>query len=200
MYVQVENVTLARRGQSAQGTLHLTPHHLIFCHSPPVPDGGLPQTAKSPKSRELWITYPVISFCTLRPAPAASRVPSSIRLRCRDFTFVCLYFTSESKARDAYDSIRSWTCKIGRIEKLYAFTYQPQGPEKDIDSWNIYDIRAEYRRMGIGDGPKPGGWRISSINSDYAVCCPQCCEYVVDLQIVFSNLSGPSRGPFSDLR
>jgi hypothetical protein len=122
------------------------------------------------RPRELWITYPIIAFCTLRPAPAASRQPSSIRLRCRDFTFVCFYFANESKARDVYESIRAWTCKIGRIEKLYAFAYQPQVPEKDVNSWGIYDPMREWRRMGLGDDSQKSNWRISSINSDYVVC------------------------------
>jgi myotubularin-related protein 6/7/8 len=161
-------VTLARRGEQVVGTLHLTPHHLIFVHTPPPSDGATAIQAARP--RELWITYPIIAFCTLRPAPAASRQPSSIRLRCRDFTFVCFYFANESKARDVYDSIRAWTCKIGRIEKLYAFAYQPQVPEKDVNSWGIYDPMREWRRMGLGDDSRKSNWRISSINSDYVVC------------------------------
>lgn len=121
------------------------------------------------RPRELWITYPIISFCTLRPAPTASRQPSSIRLRCRDFTFACFYFLNESKARDVYDSIKAWTCKLGRIEKLYAFTYQPQPPEKQVNSWDFYDPVKEWRRMGVGDPSRKNQWRISNINQDYSV-------------------------------
>lgn len=170
-------MTLARRGEQVVGTLHLTPHHLIFVHTPPPGEGATAVQAARP--RELWITYPIIAFCTLRPAPAASRQPSSIRLRCRDFTFVCFYFANESKARDVYDSIRAWTCKIGRIEKLYAFAYQPQVPEKDVNSWGIYDPMREWRRMGVGDDSRKLNWRISSINSDYVVCFSaiQCGRY-----------------------
>jgi myotubularin-related protein 6/7/8 len=162
--LQVEDVTLARRGEQISGTLHLTPHHIIFVHTPPSSD-----VANSPRPRELWITYPIISFCTLRPAPAASRQPSSIRLRGRDFTFACFYFTHESKARDVYDSIKAWTCKLGRIEKLYAFTYQPQPPEKSLDSWPFYDAQKEWRRMGVGASTMESNWRISTINQDYSV-------------------------------
>lgn len=162
--MQVEDVTLARRGEQVVGTLHLTPHHIIFVQSPVTNDGE-----KCPRPRELWITYPIISFCTLRPAPTASRQPSSIRLRCRDFTFVCFYFASEIKARDVYDSIKAWTCKLGRIEKLYAFTYQPQPPEKDVNYWGLYDPVKEWRRMGVGDPSRKNQWRISNINRDYSV-------------------------------
>lgn len=177
---QVEEVTLARRGEQVSGTLHLTPHHVIFVHTPPLDPGGDDDDGGGgsggggaarapPRPRELWITYPIISFCTLRPAPAASRQPSSIRLRCRDFTFACFYFADESKARDVYDSIKAWTCKLGRIEKLYAFTYQPQPPEKLVNSWDFYDPVKEWRRMGVGSPARKENWRISNINQDYAV-------------------------------
>jgi myotubularin-related protein 6/7/8 len=164
--LQVEDVTLSRRGDQVVGTIHLTPHHIIFVHTPVTDDDN----ARPPRPRELWITYPIISFCTLRPAPAASRQPSSIRLRCRDFTFVCFYFPSETKARDVYDSIKAWTCKLGRIEKLYAFTYQPQPPEKEISCWDFYDPMKEWRRMGVGDPSRKTKWRISNVNQDYSVC------------------------------
>ena len=154
------------------GTLHLTPHHLIFSHTPPQPKEASTEGTRSPRPRELWITYPIIANCTLRPTPLASRQPSSIRLRCRDFTFVCFYFTSETKARDAYDSIRAWTCKLGRIEKLYAFSYQPPPPEKESNSWKIYDPREELRRMGVGTGTG-SNWRISNVNADYSVGLPE---------------------------
>jgi len=160
-------VTLARRGEQVVGTLHLTPHHLIFSHTPPA--SAEPQAQGTViRPRELWITYPIISFCTFRPAPAASRQPSAIRLRCRDFTFVCFYFTSETKARDVYETIKLWTCKIGRIEKLYAFTYQPQAPEREFNGWDLYDARKEWARLGVGSSNS--AWRISQINADYGVC------------------------------
>ncbi|KKY24783.1 putative protein phosphatase [Phaeomoniella chlamydospora] len=165
---KVEDVTLARHGEQVVGTLHLTPHHLIFSHTPAFSPDSTQENTEPVRSRELWITYPIIAFCTLRPAPAASRQRSSIRLRCRDFTFVCFYFTNENKARDAYESIKAWTCKLGRVEKLYAFSYQPQVPERDVNSWNLYDPREELRRMGVGTGSVTN-WRISDINSDYTV-------------------------------
>ena len=165
---QVENVTLARRGEQVAGTLHLTPHHLIFVQNP---SASAITDVKPIRPKELWITYPIIAFCTFRPTPPASRQPSSIRLRCRDFTFICLYFQDDKKARDVYDSIRAWTCKLGRIEKLYAFSYQPQGSEKDVvpSGWSVYDPMKEWRRMGVGEGEKNKNWRISKINSDYQV-------------------------------
>ena len=68
-----------------------------------------------------------------------------------------------------YDSIKAWTCKLGRIEKLYAFTYQPPGPEKEVNGWDIYDARREWKRQGINDKSADKGWRVSKINTDYTV-------------------------------
>ncbi|KAK5940273.1 phosphatidylinositol-3-phosphatase ymr1 [Knufia obscura] len=169
--LQVGDVTLSRRGEHAKGTLHLTPHHLIFVHSPPPKPANSDPNAPPPRPRETWITYPIISFCTLRPTPTASRQPSSIRLRCRDFNFVCFYFSSPLQARDVFDSIKAWTCKLGKIERLYAFTYRPQGPEANVvpSGWSVYDPMREWRRQGIDDSSnnRKLNWRISTINKDY---------------------------------
>ena len=200
----MDQVKLVRRGQQVEGTLHLTPHHLIFSHSPPLEEHALSNgDAAPPKPRELWITYPIIQTCTIRLAPQPSHHLSSIRLRCRDFTFVCFCFDDDKNARDAYDSIRAWTCKIGRVEKLYAFTYQPQRPEKDVDGWSIYDPRAEWRRQGISEKGVDKGWRLSNINKDFGV--GRIPGYLVSdvantFGVVLTNLSLPSCGPLNDLR
>ncbi|KAI9736779.1 MAG: hypothetical protein M1834_000983 [Cirrosporium novae-zelandiae] len=168
---RVDNVTLARRGLEQVGTLHLTPHHLIFSYIPKSSAEGSPinsQDSAVAKLQERWITYPMISFCTLKLTPSVSRQPSSIRLRCRDFTFYCFFLSDDSKARDVFESIKAWTCKLGRIEKLYAFTYQPQKPENEQNGWDIYDPQKEFERMGILEKGTDYGWRISKINTDYS--------------------------------
>ena len=169
----MNDIKLLRRGQSVGGNLHLTPHHLIFCHNPDptteTVEDSMSEKAHKARPKELWITYPIIHICTLRPSPPASHLPSSIRLRCRDFTFVCFCFSDEKKARDVYESIKAWTCRLGKIEKLYAFSYQPQKPEKDVNGWKIYDAKREWKRMGVSDKGVDRGWRISSINTDYSV-------------------------------
>lgn len=68
-----------------------------------------------------------------------------------------------------YDSIKAWTCKLGRIEKLYAFSYQPQRPEKEVNGWTVYDAGREWRRLGVSEKSTEKGWRISAINTDYTV-------------------------------
>ncbi|KAL8728888.1 MAG: hypothetical protein Q9166_005128 [cf. Caloplaca sp. 2 TL-2023] len=170
---RVDDVKFVRRGEQVEGTLHLTPHHLIFSHTPPpTVDQPKGHSSHKTKPRELWITYPIIQSCTLRLAHPASHHPSSIRLRCRDFTFVCFCFSDEKKARDVYDSIKAWTCKLGRIEKLYAFSYQPQAPEMEFNGWDSYDARKEWKRQGISEKDSDKGWRISKINTDYGVLLP----------------------------
>jgi len=151
-----------------EGTLHLTSHHLIFSYIP-LPTSNQPQSAPA-RPRELWITYPMLSFCTYRPTHPASHQQPSIRVRCRDFTFVAFHFTSEEKARDVYDTIKNLTCRIGRLEKLYAFSYQAQGPEKDANGWKVYDPIKEWRRQGVGAQGANKGWRITKINENYEVC------------------------------
>jgi len=68
-----------------------------------------------------------------------------------------------------FESIKLWTCKLGKIEKLYAFTYRPQGLERDIvpSGWAVYDPMREWRRQGIGNEGN-NRWRISKINADYS--------------------------------
>ncbi|ORY12507.1 protein-tyrosine phosphatase-like protein [Clohesyomyces aquaticus] len=163
---KVEDVALWRRGVRFDGTLHLMPHHMVFSYLPPPPAGSSPP-AKPPRQKEVWVTYPMISYCVLRPSPPASRQQPSIRIRGRDFTFFAFNFMDEKKARDVYDTIRSLSCKVGRLDKLLAFSYVPKPPEDQLDGWQIYDARREYKRLGISPKDTEKGWRISEINKDY---------------------------------
>ncbi|KAI9679773.1 MAG: hypothetical protein M1817_004787 [Caeruleum heppii] len=168
---KVDDVQIIRRGIPLSGTLHLTPHHLIFSHTPSSPSedsvAGAPEKSPRARPKELWITYPIIAQCSIRPAPPGSGLSSSIRLRCRDFTFVTFHFAEDQEARDVFESIKALTCKLGRIEKLYAFSYRPQQPERDVNGWTCYDARQEWRRLGVSEKAVDKGWRISRINEDY---------------------------------
>lgn len=157
-----------RRGVRFEGNLHLMPHHMVFSYLPAPPPGSQVST-KPPRQKEVWITYPMISHCVLRPSPPASSQASQIRLRCRDFTFFSFHFTDDKTARDVYDSIRALACKLGRLDKLLAFSYQPKPPEDKYNGWEIYDARKEYKRLGISPKDSEKGWRISEINKDYKV-------------------------------
>jgi myotubularin-related protein 6/7/8 len=79
------------------------------------------------------------------------------------------HFLTDQEARSVYDSIKSLTCKLGRIDKLYAFSYAPQGPEKQINGWKLYDTKREFARQGISPKSTSKGWRITNINANYEV-------------------------------
>jgi myotubularin-related protein 6/7/8 len=160
---QVEDIKLWRRGQHFTGTLHIMPHHLVFSARPPPTTSP---SAKPQRPRETWITYPIISHCSLRPSPTSHMQPT-LRVRCRDFTFFAFEFRDDKQARDVYDSIRSLTCKIGRLDRLQAFSYTPKAPEEEHNGWQVYDPRREWKRLGISPKDTEKGWRISEINVEY---------------------------------
>lgn len=167
IYLQFPNVDAIRGGEKHAGELHLTEHHIILVIPHVLPDGAEPP-AKPPKPRELYIAYPIIAYCTFRPCPSITGRPSSIRLRCRDFMFINFNFHDELHAREAFEHIRNRTCRLGSIEQLYAFSYQPLKPERSLDGWHLYDPRAEFRRQGISTKSIDRGWRVSHINKDYS--------------------------------
>ncbi|RDW84578.1 putative myotubularin [Coleophoma cylindrospora] len=170
---KVENVEVWSGGERASVTLHLTAHHLILVEDlvakwKAQQSSGEGKPPPGPKTRESWIAFPMISFCTFRPTPPGSDIPSSIRLRGRDFKFIIFNLRDDKQARDAFESIKGATCKLGSIEKLYAFNYKPSLPEKAINGWDFYDAKAEWKRQGISDKGVDKGWRISKINVDYS--------------------------------
>lgn len=108
------------------------------------------------------MTYPMIYSCTFRPTSHVS----SIFIRCRDFTFSSLHFLSESQARDVYETIKSLSCNLNHIQRLYAFSYTPQSPERELNGWDIYSFQREMDRMKVVES---GLWRISRLNEKYDV-------------------------------
>ncbi|KAI0419973.1 protein-tyrosine phosphatase-like protein [Xylaria grammica] len=167
MHVKViPNVDAIRFGDRYSGELRLTDHHIIFIH-PVTNQNSATLPPNTPKYRESYIAYPIISHCIFRPCPSISGRPSSIRIRGRDFSLINFLFLNETTARDAFDYIRTRTCRLGSIEKLYAFSYQPLKTEKPFNGWHLYDPRAEFRRQGISTKSVDRGWRVSLINKDY---------------------------------
>ncbi|KAI1082369.1 phosphatases II [Whalleya microplaca] len=163
---KISNVDAIRGGEKYSGELHLTDHHIVFVFPSPPPNGE-PPPPSAQKPRETYIAYPIISNCFFRPCPSVTGRPSSIRLRGRDFTFINFNFYDEVQAREAFEWIRNHTCRLGTIEKLYAFSYQSLKVEKPFNGWEIYDPRVEFRRQGISSKSVDRGWRISQINKDY---------------------------------
>lgn len=112
----------------------------------------------------------MINHCTFRPALPGSSKNSEIRIRCRDYRFIAFHFADgqQDTARDVYESIRGATCKLGKIENIYAFHYRAPPPEREFDGWSFYDAKAEWKRQGISEKGLDRGWRISRLNADYA--------------------------------
>ncbi|KAF1958395.1 phosphatases II [Byssothecium circinans] len=108
----------------------------------------------------------MILYCSLRPSPTSHMQPT-LRLRCRDFTFFAFEFGDDKQARDVYETIRALTCKVGRLDKLQAFSYKPKPPENEQNGWQVYDPRREWKRLGISPKDSEKGWRISEINIEY---------------------------------
>ncbi|KAK0736797.1 protein-tyrosine phosphatase-like protein [Apiosordaria backusii] len=162
------NVQALRGGKPELGDLALTDYHLVF-RFPPESARASDSNAKK-HTKQVWFAFHIISHCALRPTSPSSGIPSSIRLRFRDFTFVSFNFTDDKQARDAFEFIRTRTCRLGSVDKLLAFNYSPPSTslESKISGWDLYDARAEFRRQGISEKSADLGWRITNINKDYA--------------------------------
>lgn len=167
MALQIPKVEAIRGGEMHKGDLHLAEHHIVFV-MPNNPPAGVTLPPNAPKTRELYIAYPILNHCNFRPSPPASGRPSTIRIRCRDFMLISFHFQDDVSAREAFEFIRNRTCRLGSIDKLYAFSYQPLKQEKPINGWELYDPKAEFRRQGISSKSQDRGWRISNINKDYS--------------------------------
>ncbi|KAK0722759.1 protein-tyrosine phosphatase-like protein [Lasiosphaeria miniovina] len=157
-----------RGGKPELGDLALNDFHLVFRFPPESAIAADPELKK--RVKQAWFAFHVIAQCTLKATPPSSGIPSSIRIRFRDFTYVSFNFADDKQARDAYDFIRSRTCRLGSVDKLLAFSYSPPhaSPEYKISGWDVYDARAEFRRQGISEKAADLGWRITSINADYS--------------------------------
>lgn len=162
------DVHALRGGKPELGDVALSDYHLVFRFPPESQAAADPSLKKHVK--QAWFAFHIISQCTLRLTPPSSGVPSSIRIRFRDFTFVSFNFADDRQARDAFEFMRSKTCRLGSIDNLLAFTFSPpQGsPEYKINGWDLYDAKAEFRRQGISEKSADLGWRITSINKDYS--------------------------------
>ncbi|KAL1893219.1 phosphatidylinositol-3-phosphatase ymr1 [Ceratocystis pirilliformis] len=168
-----KNVNGISSGQTSTGTLRLADFHLIFSAPAPQPPDQHDESAgpaPPPRMRESWITYPMICQFIFRPTPPKSSNPSSIRMRCRDFTYVMFTFVDDLSAKEAFEFIRQRTCKLRSIDSLYAFHYRQPRSERGMDGWSIYDPRAEFMRQGINEKSTDKGWRLSTINHDYSFC------------------------------
>ncbi|KAK3313501.1 protein-tyrosine phosphatase-like protein [Apodospora peruviana] len=182
-----------RGGKPELGDLALHDFHLVF-RFPPEAQIALDPTLKN-KVKQVWFAFHVIHKCTLKSTPPSTGIPSSIRIRFRDFTYVSFNFDDDAEARDAFEFIRARTCRLGSIEKLLAFGYSPPqaSPEFKINGWEVYDARAEFRRQGISEKCADLGWRITSLNKDYTFSPTYPAVLVVPSKISDSTLKYASK-------
>ncbi|PNY27234.1 Phosphoinositide 3-phosphatase [Tolypocladium capitatum] len=166
----IHNIQGIYGGQTTNGTLRLTDFHMVFCAPVDKPGSVSSSSSMPPKTRERWLTYPMLCNCTLRPTPPSSYQAPSIRIRCRDFTFVTFNFADNDVARSTFDFIKARACKLGTVEKLFAFSHRSLKNEREVNGWEIYDPKAEFRRQGISEKLPDRGWRITNINKDYSFC------------------------------
>lgn len=132
--------TLVRLGTRTQGHLELAEHHMIFRSN----------------QREAWICYPIIE--------ELGRYTKTIRVVCKDFMFLRFEFASPTECTNTFMHIMPRTSQ----KKLYAYDYTPAPPENEFNSWKSIaaSVAQEYERMGaIGNA-----WRVTDVNSDYALC------------------------------
>ncbi|RPB21933.1 phosphatases II [Terfezia boudieri ATCC MYA-4762] len=172
---KVEQVSVVTRGVASPGTLHLTPHHLIFRYASSAPGAPAP---KNSAQMEMWITYPIIQ--TVQRQPMNSGGYAALRIRCRDFNFITFHFTNDRECRDVFERVRALTVG-GSLEKLYAFFFTPPPPERAVNGWKIYDSLKEYQRLGVGG--RTNDWRISKINNSYTFCPTYPAHLVVPANI-----------------
>ncbi|KAK0934799.1 phosphatidylinositol-3-phosphatase ymr1 [Friedmanniomyces endolithicus] len=66
--LRVRNVTFYRRGAKLKGTLTLDQHHLTFTHPVGDPHGDNLEQRRKPKTKTIWVGYPLINRCILRPS------------------------------------------------------------------------------------------------------------------------------------
>ncbi|RXK36687.1 myotubularin [Tremella mesenterica] len=187
---RVENVLLERpippttpdgtpTRQRLDGTLHLTPHHLIFS---PTPDD--PSSSRSPSQpEEIWVPYPSITLLTRLPQGIQGLYPLQIRTRTFDSYVFLFPKAMEGGAEDVWQSVKD--CAVASsVEQLYAFFYSL--PPPDPSGWGTFNPRAEFARQGVGSRTK--AWRFTDINKDYSFCPTYPSKLVVPSRISDSTL------------
>lgn len=111
---KVDNVTLERFEQPQRadgtpsrvrqtGTVHLTPHHLIFSPSNSDPSSS---ASGGSSTAELWVSYPAITLFTRLPQTIHGLYP--LQIRTRTFDSFVLYFDKDRDggAEDVWQSVK----------------------------------------------------------------------------------------------
>ncbi|OCF43114.1 myotubularin [Kwoniella heveanensis CBS 569] len=163
------------------GTLHLTPHHLIFSET---------STSKASEP-EIWIPYPSITLMTRLPQNIQGLYP--VRIETRYFNNYIMSFEKdrEGGAEDVWQSVKDSAVKTS-VHQLHAFFYHDPHSSRSADSsiakgWTIYNPRQEFARQGLGSKTK--SWRFTDINKDYSFSPTYPAKLAVPTRISDSTLS-----------
>ncbi|CDU24372.1 related to YMR1-Phosphatidylinositol 3-phosphate phosphatase [Sporisorium scitamineum] len=184
---KIENVVdvwFQRKGETncRRGSLHITPHHLIF--------ESKPSSSAGPPARQVSIPLSLILKATRIPSLRISAQPTSpsqriypITLFYKTFDSAAFAFQSEQDQLAVFDSLKE--CAIlSDITQLYAFYYQSSSQRQ---SAYIYDPKSEFARQGLGSRSK--AWRFTHINSQYAFCATYPSLMAVPSRISDTTLS-----------
>ncbi|WWD06220.1 hypothetical protein V865_004306 [Kwoniella europaea PYCC6329] len=188
------------------GTIHLTPHHLIFCENPTEVstqrknETDLKQDKN--KTEEIWIPYPIITLLTKLPQSIQGAYPLKVETKhFKNYVFLFEKDRSMGKsggAEDVWQSIKDSAVKTS-VELLHAFFYTPPPSSSTASTsvaststgWSTYNPRTEFARQGLGSKTK--SWRFTDINKDYSFSTTYPSKLVVPARISDSTLSYASK-------
>ncbi|KAL7747156.1 phosphatidylinositol-3-phosphatase ymr1 [Sorochytrium milnesiophthora] len=145
----VRNVLLLRGSKAFLGSLHITPHHLIFKFA-------------DASEREIWVFFSTIHELTKKPPNA--QLQTTLDISCRNFLFMRLLIQNEDEANAVYETMVKLT-HTSAPDQLYAFLYYPS-VHYDADGWSVADIGRDYKRMGVPNA----AWRETELNAHHALC------------------------------
>ncbi|KAK4688239.1 myotubularin-related protein 6/7/8, partial [Tremellales sp. Uapishka_1] len=168
------------RHQRLQGTLHLTPHHLIFSPSADSDNASL---------AEIWISYPTITLLTRLPQALGGLYPMQINTKLFESFTLIFERDREGGAEDVWQSVKD--CSVASsVEQLYAFFYTSPSSSSTPGpgpGWSTFNPRQEFARQGLGTRTK--AWRFTDINRNYDYCPTYPAKMAVPSRISDSVLS-----------
>lgn len=164
------------------GTLHLTPHHLIF--SPPLDTAST--SSETASTSEIWIPYPTITLLTRLPQSIAGLYP--LQIRTRTFGSYVLLFEKDRQggAEDVWQSVKD--CAVASewdgirasgspltgsasVEQLYAFFYTlaPPPVSQTVAPPTAHTSISPDQPRPISDPSPPSrGWSTFNPRAEFA--------------------------------
>lgn len=219
----IDNVLLVRRGHSIEGSLILTPYHLVFSF---FIDNK--KDDKQPVPKEIWICYPIIdrinknrgstwlvnsssgSITGGKNKPQQNKKSpigydekfdhysaSHIRLQCKDFTYYSFDFVNDGLCTDVFLKLSSLIAisKVKNdIKQLYAFSYRPNVLELQLEEKGWELYKPLDEYRRLGLlSDSEDYWRLSSVNVDYKFCPSYPGVFIVPASISDNVLKHASK-------